>query len=91
MQIELRYIGMIAEKLKRTEDAFELQSPFTIKELLQFLTKTYRIEGKNPFYLSYKNQIELSIFVMKNKKLASLNERIADKDKIMILPIIAGG
>jgi len=28
---------------------------------------------------------------MKNKKLASLNENISDKDTLTILPIIAGG
>ena len=91
MQVKLRYIGIIANKLKKSEDTFELQNKLTIHDLMQQIIKTYKIEDKNPFYIKYKNTLEPSVIVMKNKKLASFNDTLSDNDTLTILPIIAGG
>lgn len=91
MNIKIKYIGIVSRKIGKSNDKLEIQEPITVKDLFNYLIRIYKLEKNNPFYITNKNRVEPSVFVMKNQKLALLDEKISDNDTIVILPIIAGG
>ena len=92
MQVKLKYIGIVSRKLNKTDDELDLPASMTVAELLGYLTKLYKLKNRqNPFFIVNKDKNEPAVFVTKNQKLASFDEKIKDNDTIVILPIIAGG
>ena len=79
MNIQLKYFGMLAEAIEKTEETIYVEEGSTISEISMLITTKYpKLQNMN---------FKLAV----NQTIANNNFQVKDNDEIALLPPFAGG
>lgn len=78
MKVNLKYFGMIAESVGKTDEILELEDKFSVQELKDLQVQKYGIKDPEAVQLAVNQDLNTEV-------------EIKDGDEVAFLPPFAGG